>query len=399
MEDITLNPEIFRWARETAGLTLEAGAEAIGLNSAYGQTAAERLGDLEAGRQDPSRSVLLRMSKAYRRSLLVFYLNAPPPKGDRGQDFRSAPGIQTRPYSPELDALLRDIKRRQSIAKSLLEDMEAEKVPFVGSATTKTEASILARRMAQQISFSLFVFREQRNVEAAFSYLRSQIETSGVFVMLLGNLGSYHTNISTDVFRGFALADPAAPMVIINDQDARAAWSFTALHELTHLWLGATGISDASADSAIEQFCNDVAGEILLPLEQLSDIGRVGPRLDVAVEQVSDFADARNLSRPMVSYKLFRSGRITRDLWKEMSNRFYSEWLANKRRQAALQRADDSGPNYYVVRRHRVGQAIMSLVRRSLAEGFITYTKAGQVLGVKPTNVDPLLYPSTRGAQ
>ena len=90
-------------------------------------------------------------------------------------------------------------------------------------------------------------------------------------MLLLGNLGSYHTNIPLEIFRGFAVADALAPMIVINDQDAKTAWGFTALHELAHLWLGSTGVSGGDPAVQIEQYCNDVAGEILLPAAELKD--------------------------------------------------------------------------------------------------------------------------------
>jgi Zn-dependent peptidase ImmA (M78 family) len=90
--------------------------------------------------------------------------------------------------------------------------------------------------------------------------------------LLIGNLGSHHTTIDVTTFRGFALSDDVAPFIVINDQDAQAAWSFTLLHELTHLWLGQTGVSGARAEQKIERFCNDVAGEVLLPIEELSGL-------------------------------------------------------------------------------------------------------------------------------
>ena len=52
---------------------------------------------------------------------------------------------------------------------------------------------------------------------------------------------------------------------------------------------------------------------------------------------------------------------------------------------------NDDGPNYYVVRGHRLGSALVGLVHRRLDEGGLSYSKAGQVLGVKPRNVEPLL--------
>jgi Zn-dependent peptidase ImmA (M78 family) len=85
-------------------------------------------------------------------------------------------------------------------------------------------------------------FRSQSSAEEAFSFLRSRAEEVGVFVLLKGDLGSHHTAIDLQTFRGFALADPVAPFVVINDQDSKSAWSFTLIHELAHLWLGQTGV-------------------------------------------------------------------------------------------------------------------------------------------------------------
>src|SRR5271156_3584309 len=103
-----LNPEILEWARETAGLSLEEAAQAIELNEARGVPGPQRLAALESGKEEPSRPLLLRMAKAYRRSLLVFYLEKPPKIGDRGKDFRTLPGGEPPLFNPVLDALIRD---------------------------------------------------------------------------------------------------------------------------------------------------------------------------------------------------------------------------------------------------------------------------------------------------
>ena len=191
--------------------------------------------------------------------------------------------------------------------------------------------------------------------------------------------------------RGFAISDSIAPLIVVNDQDSRAAWSFTAVHELIHLWLGDTGISGSETTGRIEQYCNDVAGEVLLPAAELASFPRV-VTLDKAVAEISDFAEEHRVSRDMVAYKLLRAGIINKQLWSELSAHFHKEWLAFKQKQADRQKTSESGPSYYVVRRHRVGAALLGLVRRSLDEGNITYTKASRVLGVKPRNVEPLLY-------
>jgi len=331
------------------------------------------------------------MAKAYRRSLLVFYLNEPPRTGDRGQDFRTVPGGQSPLYNPILDALIRDIKGRQGIVRSLLED-ESPRLTFIGSATTDVPARELAHRLTEHIKFTLREFRGQASVEEAFKYLREKIEASGTFVVLLGNLGSHHTNIPVETFRGFAIADPIAPFVIVNDQDAKPAWSFTLLHEVVHLWLGTTGVSGTSAETQIERYCNDVAGEVLLPTAEINELANLRQAtLAQVTEQVSLFARSRRISWAMVAFKLLQSGIIREGTWQELTDRLRRDWLASRAKAAELERGE-GGPSYYVVRRHRLGPALLDLVRRSLGEGLLTYTRAGQVLGVKPRNVDPLLH-------
>lgn len=389
---MALNPHILTWARDTAGLSLDEAALALGFKDARDRTAAERLQALEDGKEEPSRSVLLNMARAYHRSLLVFYLSEPPRTGDRGQDFRRAPGVKPPEYDPTLDALIRDIRGRQGIVKDLIEQVEPRRVDYIASVTMDVPAAELARRMTDRLDFLLTEFRQQATVQAAFSYLREKVEASGAFVLLLGNLGSYHTNIPSGVFRGYAIADPVAPFIVVNDQDAPVAWAFTMLHELTHLWLGATGVSGDSTDTQLESYCNSVAGEMLLPESEMSELRFLhSALLPETIEAVARFASRRKISRAMVAYKLLRTNVITRARWRELDKHYADEWNAAQA-QPATKDKNEGGPSYYVVKRHRLGHALLDLVKNSLAEGFLTHTKAGQILGVKPRNVDPLIY-------
>lgn len=395
---MALNPQILIWAREAANLSVDEAAHALGFRDTRDRTAAERLQAMEAGKEVPSRSVLLRMAQKYHRSLLVFYLTEPPRTGDRGQDFRRAPGLKPPEYDPTLDALIRDIRGRHGIVKDLVEQIETGRVDYVASAKMDRPPAELARRIIERLGFSLREFRQKPTVQAAFYYLRERVEASGVYVLLLGNLGSYQTNIPSGVFRGYAIADPVAPFIVINDQDAPAAWAFTMLHELTHLWLGATGLSGAAVTAQLEVYCNNVAGEILLPAADLDELRLLRHvSLQQTIEAVAQYARTRNVSRSMVAYRLLLLKVITQVRWQELDNHYRDEWLAA---QASGKDKSDGGPSYYVLKRHRLGHALLDLVKNSLAEGFLTYTKAGQVLGVKPRNVDPLIYTAgMRGSQ
>lgn len=394
MPKVDVNCDVLRWARETAGLSLIDAASKLQIRPQRNLSPDQLLGALESGAQKPTRSQLLRMSKHYRRPLVAFYLESPPRKGDRGQDFRRLPANYHEADEALVDALVRDVKARQSLLRAALEDEDEDQpLPFIASSRTEDGVDKLCASIRQNINFDLHTFRVQRTATDAFAYLRDQVEKVGIFVLLIGDLGSHHTRLTVDAFRGFALADPVAPFVILNDQDARAAWSFTLLHELSHLWLGQTGISGAVAETSIERFCNDVASALLLPAHELAllDVSAATP-FDVAVERINEFSDARNISRSMVAYKLFALGAISHQDWTALREEFRRQWLEYRVRERERARNEEGGPNYYIVRRHRTGKALVELVSRMMSSGTLTPTKAGKVLGIKPKNVYGLIH-------
>ena len=389
-----VNPDIIHWARETAGLTLEEAANKLKLHQARGVSAVDRLSALESGDDHPTRSLLTRMAKQYRRPLLTFYMSAPPRKGDRGQDFRTLPVDYSDADEALLDALIRDVKARQSMVRAMLKDEEdTEPLHFVGSMRMSQGISAVLSSIQETIQLDIAEFRAEDSPSEAFTLLRSRVEAVGIFVLLIGNLGSYHTAIDLATFRGYALADDIAPFVIINDQDARSAWSFTLLHELVHIWLGQTGVSDLSAEISIEKFCNDVAGEFLLSNSELEQLD-VDDRTDLesAQRRIGEFALDRNLSSSMVAYKLYRTGTIDFESWKLLSETFRTMWITRRNERRIRAREQEiHGPTYYPVRRHRIGKALLELVGSMMRAGAITTSKAGKVLGVKAKNVQNLL--------
>lgn len=388
-----VNPEILKWARETAGfLSVDDAARALGIGSAKGLTGGERLAAMENGEPVP-RSILIKMTEKYRRPLLVFYLADVPKTGDRGRDFRTRPGGVPLAYNPKLDALIRDIRARHDTLRSAMADEESDAVTYVGSASGVTDAAILARMIQEATGFERSVFRRQKSRGDAFKYLRSKIEQSGTFVLLAGNLGSHHSNISPDDFGGYAIADDIAPFIVVNDQDSRSAWSFTALHEFAHILLGATGISNDLPTTAIELLCNGAASAILLPegdLEGLDDI-RTLP-LEDQERRITNFANSRNLSCTHVALRLLKRGAISQARYDELAAEYKRQWFKYHREMGEPEESSgDSKPTFYITKRHRLGPALLAIVKGYLADGVLSQIKAGRVLGVKPRNLEPLL--------
>ena len=381
------NPEVFRWARESAGLEPEGAARAIGI-------AVASLKAIEVGEKEPSRTMLSNMARVYRRSLLTLYLSAPPKKGDRGEDFRTVAPERSVDAEADVDALVRDLRARQQLVRAVLEDDEdARPLEFIGSATMEAGVSALREAIEQLLGVAHTEYRAQKDVEGAFNLLRERAERAGAFVLLVGNLGSHHTTIPVDAFRGFAIADPLAPFIVINDGDARAAWSFTLVHELAHLFLGATGVSGGGmSEKKIERFCNEVASEFLLPIEDVETINLAGLNMDAQIDLIAQHADRWRVSRQMIAYGLYKAGRVSLDAWKALSTAIRARWIVERLREKEIAKIKKtSGPSYYVVRRHRLGSAMLDFARRSVNAGTLSPARAAKALGVKPRSVYPLL--------
>jgi len=396
----TVKPSILKWARESAGLSLEEAAAKVGINAARGVSGADRLLALETEEGEVSRPVLLRMAKTYRRPLVSFYLDEPPVRGDRGEDFRTLPDRHTG-GEPLVDALVRDIRSRQAVIRAVqMEEEEAGPLPFIGSMSRSDGVGPVLASIRQVLGLDLAAFRAQGSADAGFALLRSRVEAVGIYVLLIGNLGSHHSAIDVDAFRGFALADPIAPFVVINDQDAKTAWSFTLLHEVAHLWIGATGVSGGHFEGAVEQFCNDVASSFLLPQRELDQLPITrATDLEEAARFVTEFAEERLVSRSLVAYRLFRADKISERAWRALADTFRTQWLQSRAAQRERARGMDGGPNYYIVRRHRLGAALLNFVARNMSEGVLTPTRASKLLGVKPRSVHTLLSGAALGIE
>lgn len=387
-----INKDILPWARENAFLSVEEAANRLQLKDSAKSTAAEKLLTYEQGVRAPSRSMLDKMAQLYRKPLVAFYMDRPPRRGDRGEDFRTLPEGQAPAENNLVDVMLRDVKARQNVLReTLIEEDDAVPLAFIGQFNMDNSVGEIASSITQTLGFELERFRGQRSVEDAFKYLRSLTESVGVYVLLAGNLGSHHTNMSPAIFRGFVLADAVAPFIVVSDQDSKAAWSFTLLHEVAHLWLGRSGVSGGYSERKIEKLCNDVASAILLPAAELKEFQLGEEDFEDLAKQVSAFAWERRVSSKLVSYRLFRQGLISKKDWGELDEFFFAQWSEAQAREKGRNKQRDGAPSYYVVRRHRLGGALLDFAQRMTSSGALSMTKAGLILGVRPINVQKLL--------
>lgn len=374
-----INPEVLRWARETAGLTLEKAAKSINIKI-------HRLDGMEKGSIVPTQKQIANMALKYHRSVLVFYLPHPPKQKSIIQDFRKLSTLST-DMQPQLDIMVRDLHVRQNIVIDSLEEMEEdEELEFVGSMNNVKNPDEIADKIVEDINFDISQYRNSKNIDDAFNYLRRIVEISRTYVILMGNLGHYTTSIGIDVFRGMALANKICPFIVINENDSRAAWSFTLLHELAHLYKGASGISGYESEEEIEDLCDEVASKILLEPHEIRDIAVDHLENKNLLLFITEFAERRFISRKMVACCLRKEGKIDWPTYNHIARILDEDRLALKRSSSS-----GTGGNYYYTRRHRVGNGLNTLVGRMLEYGSINTVRAGRVLGVRSIYVGKMV--------
>ena len=171
------------------------------------------------------------------------------------------------------------------------------------------------------------------------------------------------------------LADQWAPLVFINGADTKAAQIFTLAHEIAHLWLGESGVSNIQAvsapDHAIERWCNKVAAELLVPAELVGKEFDGDASLSVEANRL---ARRFKVSTLVVLRRIHDVGGLSRDEFRSA----YREEVAR------LQDLSRSGGGNAI--RNVGARASKRLARTlivSVLEGRTSYTEAFRLLGIK----------------
>lgn len=248
---------------------------------------------------------------------------------------------------------------------------------FVGTATTATPPEQAVAAMREELSWAVDATAGCRSWDDALSLLRENAEAAGVLVMISGIVGSNtHRKLDPAEFRGFALADPYAAVVFVNGADSKAAQVFTLAHELAHLWLGETGISDldpASLDTnTVERWCNRVAAELLVPMEEFRAV--FDPAVGVG-DQLQRLAERFRVSTQVILGVMRHAGALTWDA--------YLRELGTERERAATVVRRGSGGNYYNSKPVQVSRRFARALVASAMEGQTSYTEAFRLLGVR----------------
>ena len=358
-----INPELLRWARERAGRTL------YELESAF-----PKLERWERNEEYPTFKQIERFAKTVHVPIGYLFLPEPPVEQVPIPDLRTVGNVHLQRPSPDLIDTLYICQQRQEWYRDFARSTRQEPCAFVGSERISNNVEETAARIRHAISFDLEERRRMPTWTEALGRFIEQADTLGVLVMCSGVvLNNTHRRLNPDEFRGFAMADEFAPLIFINGSDTKAAQMFTLAHELAHIWLGQSALSDAQPvrvpDDRVERWSNKVAAELLVPISNMRS--EYNPHAEL-ISEVPRLARRFKVSTLVILRRIHDAGGITDE---ELSVA-YNEELARLR---AVSRG--SGGDFYLTQGARLSKRFARALVVSTLEGNTLHRDAFRMLG------------------
>jgi Zn-dependent peptidase ImmA (M78 family) len=360
---VAVRPELLRWALERSGRSVD------GLAAKFPKLAA-----WERGEARPTLRQLEQFARATYTPVGYLFLREPPVEEVPIPDFRTLPGAPRQRPSPDLLDTIYLCQQRQAWYREFARTMGEEPLSFVGSARVTDDVVATAAVMRRALGLDLDERRQLPTWTEALRRFIEQADALGVLVMVSGVVGSNNRRkLDPEEFRGFALADPLAPLVFVNGADTKAAQMFTLAHELAHIWLGESALSDVSPASApaqrVEAWCNRVAAELLVPLAALREALPPGD----ALGHVSELARRFKVSTLVILRRLLDARRLSREAFEAG----YKAELARLRA-----RPKTSGGDFYLTQAARLSRRFARALIVSTLEGQTLYRDAFRMLGI-----------------
>ena len=364
---VDVKPDLLIWACERSGRGVDALAR---------QQSFSKLPAWISGEERPTLKQLERFAQATYTPFGFFFLPKPPEESVPIPDLRTVGNQYSGHPSPDLLDTMYICQQRQEWYRDFARSMGEKELPFVGSVSLDSDFTEVARNIRHALGFSLEERREMPTWTEALRSFIQQADSFGIMVMVSGIVGS-NTRRSLDPkeFRGFAISDPLAPLVFINGKDTKAAQMFTLAHELAHIWLGETALSDVGPitmpSNKVEVWCNQVAAELLVPLSALQEAHDSFKSLREVLDHLARWFKVSTL---VILRRLHDAGKLTREeLWQAY----------NKEVDRLLAISQKAGGNFYLTLPARVSRRFAQALVISTLEGQTLHRDAFRLLGFR----------------
>lgn len=360
---------MLKWARQRSGLDSISFAKFLNLKNPSVVNEWEQTGEIR----------LTQLEKIAKKAYVpvgYLFLDTPPEDKLPIPDFRKTTDTNSGSgASSELIDTIRLCQFRQDWFEDKVIKESSKKLGFVHSAEINSSIQEIAASIRYILKIDDTTFRSLNTWEDSLRTFVEKIDNAGILVMRSGIVGNNtHRKLNVNEFRGFTLNSLYSPLIFVNSRDSKSAQMFTLAHELSHVWLGQSGVSNLGFDerNKIETFCNKIASEVLVPSSIF--INDWNHENDVQNE-AKRIARLYKVSTLVILIKAFQHNFIESHIFENL----FDKEMSFKPRMDQK----SSGGDFYLTQGVRLSRRFINEVVTSTYEGFTTYVEAFQLLGIK----------------
>ncbi len=373
-----ITPKVLKWARESARMSEEVAAAKVSVSVV-------KLEEWESGTNQPTIRQAQTLAKAYKRPFALFFLPDIPLDFQPLQDFRLP---DSKPLTTSSIFIIREIQQKQTWIRNAYEDSGERKLPFVGRFSTKDDPQKVADDILSTLNIHPAGYRTQNPIKVWIE----AAETKGIFISRTSFIHS-HLKLDANEFQGFVIADEYAPFVFLNSDDWNAPQLFTLVHELAHIWIAETGISNEVEPELknkgkfhpVEIFCNEVAANALMPKALMESLDANTFHTVKDVFSVSRKIGVSSFALLVRALRLNIINLTTYQKLKKEADHNYEAFLKREEERLVKQKSKENpgGPNYFLLQVNRNSRLFTQTVLDAFRGGLIEPTVASSLLNVQ----------------
>lgn len=372
MATANINTAMLTWARERSGCSVSDFAHKLMIDE-------ERLLKWESGEQTLTFNQAMQFADKAHVPFGYLFLLHPPVETLLIPDLRTVEGKPVNRPSAELLDIVKLMLQRQEWYREYLKQQLTEPNPYLGHFSVQDDVKTIVESIRKVLN--LASHPQRGNSDDYYRDLVNRIESVGILVMRQANLGHFTRPLRVEEFRGFAITDEYAPIIFVNHADAPGARLFTLIHELCHIWIGQSGISDGDthASRREEVLCNAVAAELLVPAEEFQLLWQQDK--ENWQDNLLPLENHFRVSSWVLARRALTLGFIQHDDYSRFIAKLKAAWLEREK-------SEKGGPTYYKRKKAQISQPFSRAVVGQALSGQLLLREASMLLdGIKPAKI------------
>jgi Zn-dependent peptidase ImmA (M78 family)/DNA-binding XRE family transcriptional regulator len=378
-----ITPKVLKWARESARITLEVAAARVSVDP-------ERLKEWEEGESHPTIRQAETLAKAYRRPFALFFLPEVPRDFKPLQDFRKP---NSKPLSTASIFIIREIQQKQAWISDVYQENGEDPLSFVGKYNIGSDPVRVANDILETLQIDPLHYKTNNPIKEWIA----KAEAKGIFVSRTSFIHS-RLLLDNEELQGFSVVDKYAPFIFVNSDDWNAPQLFTLVHELAHVWIAESGVSNEIEGGInnkemfhpVELFCNEVAANALMPLSVMYGIDN---RIFDSFSDVHRTSRSLGVSTFAFLVRAYHLRQISLDTYrrlKSIADFEFRAFLKREEEKKAKQKKQKGGPDYFRLLVNKNSFLFTQVVLDAFRGGSIEPTLASRLLNTQLNNFPKL---------